>query len=147
MKTIFEKKVVSELINRINSLKAEDKAQWGIMTSYQMVKHCTLTEELYLGHKTYERLFIGKLFGKMALKGILKDEAPMKKNNPTHPEFKITDSGNLNEIRNKWIEQIKMYESHSGTSVAHPFFGLMNKEQIGVYAYKHIDHHLRQFNR
>jgi Protein of unknown function (DUF1569) len=147
MKTLFDKNTVSGLINRINTLKTEDKAQWGKMNAYQMIKHCTLTEELYLGHTSYKRLFIGKLFGKMALKGILKDDAPMKKNNPTHPEFKITDSGNLNEIRNKWIKLIMMYETHSVTTVVHPFFGLMNKEQIGVYAYKHIDHHLRQFNR
>jgi Protein of unknown function (DUF1569) len=147
MKTIFDKNTVGGLINRINTLKPDDKAQWGKMNAYQMIKHCTLTEELYLGHKSYKRLFIGKLFGKMALKGILKDDEPMKKNNPTHPEFKITDSGNLDDIRNKWIRLITLYESHSTKNVVHPFFGLMNQEQIGVYAYKHIDHHLRQFNR
>jgi len=31
-------------------------------------------------------------------------------------------------------------------SFVHPFFGKMTKEQIGYHAYKHIDHHLRQFN-
>jgi hypothetical protein len=53
MKTLFKKNTVSSLITRINSLKTEDEAQWGKMNAYQMIKHCTLTEELYLGHKTY----------------------------------------------------------------------------------------------
>lgn len=28
----------------------------------------------------------------------------------------------------------------------HPFFGKITREQIGYLAYKHDDHHLRQFN-
>ncbi len=145
MKTIFDTKTVAELVSRINSLQANRQAQWGKMNTYQMLKHCTLSEEMFQGKKLYKRLFIGKLFGGRALKGILKNENPMKKNQPTHPEMKITGTGNFDEERAKWIRLLQSYDSFSNSQFIHPFFGKMTKEQIGNYVYKHTDHHLRQF--
>lgn len=46
MQTIFNSTTREELINRINSLNAKSKAQWGKMDVYQMLKHCTLWEEM-----------------------------------------------------------------------------------------------------
>ncbi|WP_316806515.1 DUF1569 domain-containing protein [Pedobacter agri] len=145
MKTIFDTKTVGELVGRINSLQANSQAQWGKMDAYQMLKHCTLSEEMFQGKKQYERLFIGRLFGVMALKGILKNEDPMKKNQPTHPEMKITGTGNFDAEKAKWIELLQGYARFSNNKFIHPFFGKMTTEQIGNYVYKHTDHHLRQF--
>ncbi|MEB2774342.1 DUF1569 domain-containing protein [Algoriphagus sp. D3-2-R+10] len=145
MKTVFDKKTVVELITRINTLQTDSPSKWGKMTSYQMLKHCTLSEEMFQGKKTYKRLFIGKLFGRMALKSILNNGNPMKKNQPTHPEMKITGPGNFEMEREKWIELLQTYTPFSNNRFIHPFFGKMTKEQIGNYVYKHTDHHLRQF--
>ena len=147
MKTIYDKKVSNELLTRIQSITASDKALWGKMDAFQMLRHCAMSEEMYLGKKNYKRLFIGRIFGKLALGRILKNEDPMKQNNPTHPDFKITGSGNFELEREKWIALLNQYEKFSNHSFVHPFFGAMNKEQIGYYVYKHTDHHLRQFNR
>jgi len=92
MKTIHDKATRDALIARINSLTEKSVAQWGKMTVAQMMKHCTRWEELSLGKQKYKQSFIGKLFGKIALKDILKDE-PMKKNLPTVPSFKIKGNG------------------------------------------------------
>lgn len=145
MKTIFDSNTVASLLSRINSLQANNPTQWGKMNAYQMLKHCTLSEEMFQGRKLYKRLFIGKLFGGMALKGILKNENPMRKNQPTHPDMKIKGAGNFNEEKSKWMELLQAYEGFSNNSFIHPFFGKMTKEQIGNYVYKHTDHHLRQF--
>ncbi len=147
MKTIFDTTTASELVKRVNSLQADNVAQWGKMDAYQMLKHCTLSEEMFQGKKLYKRLFIGKLFGRMALKGILKNENPMKKNQPTHPEMKITETGNFEAEKAKWIELLQAYTSFSNNQFIHPFFGKMTKQQIGNYVYKHTDHHLRQFGK
>jgi hypothetical protein len=146
MKTIFDHATTQGLIDRMNRLTPQHHAQWGTMDAYQMLKHCTLGEEMYLGKKVYDRLFIGRLFGKMALGGILKNEDPMKKNQPTHPTFKIKGSGDFEAERKKWIGLLQEYQHFSNSSFVHPFFGAMNKAQIGIYVYKHTDHHLRQFN-
>jgi hypothetical protein len=145
MKTIHDKATRDALIARINSLTEKSVAQWGKMTVAQMMKHCTRWEELSLGKQKYKQSFIGKLFGKIALKDILKDE-PMKKNLPTVPSFKIKGNADVAEEKKKWIALMKEYDHYSNDGFIHPFFGKLTKEQAGYMAYKHIDHHLRQFN-
>jgi hypothetical protein len=147
MKSIFDNKEATALVARIQSLEPNLQAKWGKMNVYQMLKHCTMSEEMFQEKKAYKRLFIGKLFGQMALKGILKNEAPIKKNQPTHPDLNITGSGNFEAERTKWIDLINAYAALPTSQFIHPFFGKMSREQIGEYVYKHTDHHLRQFGR
>ncbi|WP_405410474.1 DUF1569 domain-containing protein [Maribacter sp. Asnod1-A12] len=147
METIFNNITINTLTKRISNLKETDKAQWGKMDTYQMLKHCTLSEELFQGKKQYKRLIMGKLFGKMALKGILKNKNPMKKNQPTHPEFKITGKGDFENEQKKWIELLNAYQNFSNKNFTHPFFGEMSNDEIGQFVYKHTDHHLKQFGR
>lgn len=146
MKTIFDTATREELIGRINKLDDSSTAQWGKMNIYQMLKHCTLTEEMYLGKTKYTRAFIGRLFGKMALKKVLKDDAPLSRNTPTLPELRIKGDGVVSAEKTKWISLLGEYEHFTDPGFVHPFFGKITKEQIGYMAYKHADHHLRQFN-
>lgn len=146
MKTIFDKTTRNELINRIYSLNGNEIPQWGRMNLYQMVKHCTLWEEMMLGKKAYKRTLLGHLFGKLALKGLLKDEKPMMRNAPTVPAFKVKENGDVSSEKVKWIALIEEHAHSSNTDmVMHPFFGKITTEQVGYLIYKHTDHHLRQF--
>lgn len=145
MKTIFDKTTREELISRINTLNENSKAQWGKMTVYQMVKHCSRWEEMALGKRVYKQVLIGRLFGKMALKDFLKDK-PIRHNSPTMPDLRITDNGDVELEKIKWLNILEEYAHSSIPGIMHPFFGKMTKEQVGWMAYKHIDHHLRQFN-
>jgi hypothetical protein len=147
MKTIFDKAIRDELINRINTLNENSTAQWGKMNIYQMLKHCTLWEEMILGRVKCKPIFLGRLFGKIALKNSLKDETPMMRNAVTSPELKVKESnGNVASEKAKWIALIEEHVVFSSPDFVHPFFGKMTKDQIGYHAYKHTDHHLRQFN-
>ncbi|MEO6883258.1 MAG: DUF1569 domain-containing protein [Bacteroidia bacterium] len=148
MKTIFDKETRDKLIERISKLDENSIAQFGKMNIYQMVKHCTLYEEWILGKNKpeYKQAFIGRLFGKMALKDIIKDESPLKRNVPTLSFLKVKKAiGDIEAEKSKWIILIEEYEYFSNPDFIHSFFGKMTKEQIGYMAYKHIDHHLRQF--
>ena len=146
MKTVLEKQVREEIISRINLLNSNSKPEWGKMNVSQMLQHCILCDEMFLGKKEYKRTFLGKLIGKWALKNMLKDEKPLEKNAPTSPYFKIAGStANIEDEKHKWITLIKEYESFSGKDFVHWFFGPMTKEQIGQFAFKHTDHHLQQF--
>lgn len=145
MKTVFDKRTRDELIIRINSLNENSTAQWGKMDVSQMMRHCTQWDEMAMGKKKYKQSFIGKLFGKMALKNMLKDE-PIKQNLPTVPSFKIKELINFAEEKQKWIDLLNGYEHFSNDGFIHPFFGAMSKDHTGYIVYKHIDHHLRQFN-
>jgi inhibitor of KinA sporulation pathway (predicted exonuclease) len=58
MKTIFNT-TREELINRINSLNTNSKAQWGKMDVYQMLKNCTFWDEMMQSKQNHKRMFIG----------------------------------------------------------------------------------------
>ncbi len=149
MNTIFEKSTRDKLISRINALNENSTAQWGKMNVYQMLRHCILWEEMILHNKKYERALIGLFLGKLFLKKEMKDDSPMRQNNPTIRELKIKEEiGDIEPEKIKWISLIDEYSQYSlpDFSFVHPFFGKMTKEQIGHHAYKHTDHHLRQFN-
>ena len=147
MKSIFDKTTSHELIKRINTLSENSIAQWGKMNVYQMVQHCRLWEEMMQNKQNLKRMFIGKLFGRMALKTVLKDDKPLKRSTPTIPSLVINETtGNIALEKTKWIANIEQYANFYNPNFVHVFFGKMTKEQIGQMVYKHTDHHLRQFN-
>ncbi|WP_159475101.1 DUF1569 domain-containing protein [Dyadobacter sp. 3J3] len=146
MKTIFDRITREELITRIKTLNDNSLAQWGSMNVCQMLKHCILADELYLGRRHHKRVFLGLLIGKFALRHLLKNDDPMGKNAPTSDDFKIKEmDGDVSFEKEKWISVIEAYGSFSNLDFVHWFFGKMTKEQIGHLVYKHTDHHLRQF--
>ncbi|SDE85899.1 Protein of unknown function [Dyadobacter soli] len=148
MKTIFEAATREELIRRIQSLEKSNAAQWGKMNVYQMTKHCTIWDEWVLGeHKPkYKQELIGWIFGKMALKSFVKDDRPIKKNIPSGTAFIVKEQeGDLELQKQIWISRIRAYKDFYNPDFIHDFFGKMTREEIGIFAYKHSDHHLRQF--
>ena len=80
------------------------------------------------------------------MKDLTKDDNPLKRSTPTIAELKVTGNGNLASEKKNWISLIEQYPNFSNANFIHPFFGKVTKEQVGILAYKHTDHHLRQFN-
>ncbi len=82
----------------------------------------------------------------MLLKKILKDDHGFGKNSPTSPLLKTTSRQYDFDLQQKeWIINIEQFAFYNNPNFIHPFFGPMTKEQVGMFAYKHADHHLRQF--
>jgi hypothetical protein len=147
MKTIFDPSTRAEIKQRIASLNENSTAQWGKMNVCQMMKHCIMTDEMFLGKKVYKRKMIGRLLGKVGLRQILKDEKPMQKNAPTLNAFKIKEQTcDLTNEKMQWMQLIDEYAAFSNENFTHWFFGKMTREQVGQFVFKHNDHHLRQFN-
>lgn len=147
MKTVFDPVVRAELISRINTLNENSAAQWGKMNVYQMLRHCAQWEEWMHSKQQHKQAFVGKLFGKMALRNILKDDSPLRHNTPTTPELRIKETdGDISAEKARWTGLIEQYTHFSNPDFVHVFFGKLTQEQIGYLAYKHSDHHLRQFN-
>ena len=144
MKSVLDQTTRDELINRIYLINEHSTAQWGEMNVYQMLKHCILWEEMLLGKKQYPQSFLGRLFGKIALKSMLKEE-PIKPNLPTVPSFKIAGNGDVAVAKAEWINLLTEHSRHENCGFTHPFFGKLTGQQAGYVAFKHIDHHLRQF--
>jgi hypothetical protein len=147
MKSVFDTATREELVKRIHTLNPENKAQWGKMNVFEMLRHCTLCEDMFTGELRIKRVLIGRLLGKMILKKALKDDRPFGKNSPTSPVLKtIGQTGDIDHQKKEWISRIEHYSDYAAPHFVHPFFGPMTKEQIGFFVYKHADHHLRQFS-
>jgi len=145
MKTILDKTTREELMARISSLNANSNAQWGKMTVYQMLKHCAVWEEMAQGKKLYKQVFLGRLFGKKALSDFIKNDKPVKRNLPTMPNFKMNGDGDVEAEKARWIALLQEYTQTPLNGFMHPFFGKLTADEAGRLAYKHSDHHLRQF--
>lgn len=148
IKTIFDVATRHELVKRIQNLHNNSKGQWGKMTVSEMAKHMTTWDEWVLGKDAthvYKQTLLGKIFGKMALKGMVKDNTPMKKGMPAGFLAVKNFSGDLELQKIDWTNNVMAYDLFSNNRFVHDFFGVMTKEQIGILAYKHADHHLRQF--
>lgn len=146
MKTLFDKETRDEIAARVRHLHGDAKAQWGKMNVYQMLKHCTLWEDMIFGKIPAKRALIGRIFGRIALKTVLKDDSPLRRSTPTLPALIVQEeSGDIDLQKKEWLDRIRAYSNFDPSSFMHPFFGEMSKNQIGQMAYKHADHHLRQF--
>ncbi|PZF71244.1 DUF1569 domain-containing protein [Taibaiella soli] len=145
MKTIYDPEIKAELLRRIDQLSENSTRQWGKMNAFQMVRHCALWEEMALGRKLYKRAFIGRIFGRIALNSLTKDERPLSKGSPTIPDLVITDNGDIAAEKLRWKTLIEEHANHPEKEHLHPFFGNVTGQQSGQLAYKHADHHLRQF--
>ncbi|MCD2423089.1 DUF1569 domain-containing protein [Niabella pedocola] len=151
MKTVFDQKVRDELLSRIQELHENSKAQWGKMDVVQMARHCNKWNNWVLGkgsysNHVYKQGLLGKIFGKMALRSNTKNEKPMGKNMPAGAFVIKETGGNLETEKAQWAQLVGAYAHHSNDRFIHDFFGKMTREQIGIFVYKHLDHHLRQFS-
>lgn len=147
MKTVFDESFREELIFRIGQLSAGDRALWGKMDVRQMVRHLVLSQEWILQGRRLRRVLVGRLFGRMILKKMLKEEL-LRRNSPSLAELIVSDA-NIDLSREKQVlaglvQGFGAYAYPAGGFV-HPFFGKMTREQMGYFVYKHLDHHLRQF--
>ena len=147
MKSFFNVADNKELVNRINKLTPENKAQWGKMNVSQMLAHAQVPLKAAIGESKLKRGLMGFLFGKIAKKQLMKAE-DFKRNLPTDPNFLVKDERNFEEEKARLIALIKRVEKAGASSLAvnpHPFFGKMTETEWDTLQYKHLDHHLRQF--
>ncbi|MEM6321351.1 MAG: DUF1569 domain-containing protein [Bacteroidota bacterium] len=148
MKDIFKQETIANFKARINNISEDSTAEWGKMNVYQMLKHCTENDKMMTGERQLKRLFIGRFFGRIALRSSIKDDKPLSLNSPTHPDLVIKENGNVAAQKQEWLSVLEGYYSKptaTFNNFVHPFFGKMTPQQISKFAYKHIDHHLRQF--
>lgn len=148
MKTMFDGGTRDEVAARIAALHAGSEARWGKMDVRKMLEHCARFDAwmLGVGPHDYRQSFLGKIFGKLALKHVLKDDAPLGRGSPAGAGFVVREAhGDVEPAKARWTGLVSAYGSYANPAFVHDFFGRMTEEQIGRFAYKHADHHLRQF--
>ena len=147
MKSIFEESACNEIMSRLENLNDNAKANWGKMNVEQMLEHCTKPIELSLGESQIEKPnWLKRSIFKLVAPSLYNDK-PWKQGLPTAKEYIITDSFNFNTQKEKLktkIEQMSQSKDYFEPTKDQPYFGT-TAEQWGKSAYKHLDHHFRQF--
>lgn len=145
MKSIFDKTDNAIIINRINKLTPESKAEWGKMSVDQMLEHTNAAVIVTFGEKELKVNFLIKLVGKMLKKKVFNSE--FKKNSPTAKEFVFTAQYDFEHSKNELIKNFSRFAAgiESIKTNDHPFWGNMSPEDWNKLMWKHVDHHLKQF--
>jgi len=148
MKTIRDEKCRGELIARLEKLTGDEKPAWGKMTLEQMLSHLVQS-----GDMPFETVMgdHSNVFSRTLLKPLVLYVLPIPKDVKVGPELDQQQDGRkpqgIGVDKAAAIESVHrlgtLPENHD--CLGHPFFGKMSAKQWAVMAYKHIDHHLRQF--
>ncbi len=146
MKSLFEREAFNEIKSRVNGLTLEAEQQWGKMTVGQMVHHCQGPLNIILGKKDYG--LKPNWFVKTFFKKSLYNDKLWKTGLPTAPVFKETKDWDFETEKANLDALLDEFESQREREnwKPHPMFGNLTKQQWGQMQYKHLDHHLRQFN-
>lgn len=149
MRNLFEPARVSEVKERIERVKADSERVWGTMTPAQMLEHCSRAMEMAVGDLNPPRKLIGRVLGPAIRKRVLGNDEPIRRNSPTVDELVVKDdAGNVSAARERLIGLVDRFAAAGPakrTTHPHTFFGPLTPEQWAILAYKHLDHHLRQF--
>ena len=144
-KTMFQAASRAELQQRLARLVPDGAAHWGKMNAPKMVVHLSDALRMALGDlavapkKTPLRYPI--------LKQLIIYLAPWPKGTPTAPELLARAPAAWN---GEVVALSALVERFASRSVAdrwptHPAFGSLTGRAWGVLAYRHCDHHFRQF--
>jgi hypothetical protein len=115
------------------------------MTCPQMVVHVTDAFGLYVGE--LDAVARRTPLQYAPLKHAFVYLLPIPRNVPTAPELVARLPGDWNEEVARLLEAMSSFTAQRLRSEwpEHPIFGRLSCRAYGVLAYKHTDHHLRQF--
>lgn len=136
-----------EIYNRIESLQPANEKQWGKMDIAQMLAHCSLQLEQAIGKVPPQDK--SNFLSKTLIKWVVLNKKPFGKNLPTVPSFVVTDEHSFEVEKKRLLENVRTFFEKAqkiGEFSAHSAFGNLSKEDWGLLAWKHLDHHLRQFS-
>ncbi|MDA7803129.1 DUF1569 domain-containing protein [Crocinitomix sp.] len=149
MKNVFEKAVTDGIIERIQQLSPETIPAWGKMSPTQMLAHCAVSYEMVYENKHPKPKAFAKFMLKLFVKDMVVGKKPYKRNSRTAPAFMQSEEKDFDTEQKRLIEYItKTYEQGEAffeQKESHSF-GKLTVNEWNTMFYKHLDHHLAQFN-
>ena len=146
-KDLLDNSAAENIIARVMQLQPLQKAIWGEMNATEMLLHCNLCNtQILSGDIPYQPTS----FKQLLLRILALYIAPnFKKNVASAPQNHT--KGIIRQIefesqRNRFIAIMHEFARRTTPiNLTHPAFGNLNTKQWGIAAWKHMDHHLRQF--
>lgn len=145
MKSLWQSETRREVMARLGKLKPTSEPRWGRMNCQQMVTH--LADGLRMALGELEVKPRGRFLSVPPLKQLIVYWLPFPKGAPTAPELRRRSAGEIDGEVAAIGELLDAFarRDRRGPWPDHPAFGRLGARGWGVLAYRHLDHHLRQF--
>tara|TARA_R110002049_G_scaffold309282_1_gene520036 strand:- start:5238 stop:5600 length:363 start_codon:yes stop_codon:yes gene_type:complete len=119
------------------------------MSVDQMLAHCNVPYDFVYTNKYPKPNAFKKFMITLFAKKVVVGNKPYPKNSRTAPEFLITDEKNFDAEKKQLVDYIiktqKLGKSHFHNKASHSF-GPLSTQEWNTMFYKHLDHHLKQFD-
>ncbi len=147
MPSISNHNILEDLERRLRMVRPDSIRKWGTLTPEEMLCHLGDAATKLVG-RAGDPSAISRPFRKWIA---LKTWIPWPHGAPTNPQIdpriEGTQPGDFEHNRERAISALRALPSVSPESFpsSHKVFGLMSSKDWLYWAYKHTDHHLRQF--
>lgn len=145
MKSMWNEADRATLLARLGRLRPENPGGWGKMSCPQMLVHVADGLRMTFGDLTPKSKNL--ILRYPPLKQLIIYWLPFPKGAPTAPELLARAPQEWGAERADVEAQVRRFAAADDRPSwpDHPAFGSMSKRAWGVLAYRHLDHHLRQF--
>jgi hypothetical protein len=148
MNAITDPGALDAIITRLGKLHDKRPRAWGKMSAHEMLCHLNDSFAGVLGERpispasTWLRRTVVKYIA-------LHTNLAWPKGTPTRPEVDSTIGGtrpsDFDRDRAQTIVLLRRFVAPDARYAPHPIFGPLTHEEWMIWAYRHTDHHLRQF--
>ena len=145
MATFLDDHDRAQLMARLGALTPGSQPRWGKFTVVGML--CHLRESARMASGELPVPDSGKkAFQMFPLKHLILHVFPFPKGAPTSPMLLASSHEEFDEAMRQLNTALDGFLNAKGeTTPRHPLFGPLTRKEWGALAYKHTDHHLRQF--
>ena len=149
-KSLHNKTDFDEIIERISQLSENSQRKWGKMSVSQMLCHCDLILQIALKKIELPKInFLFKMFGIFTKKEIQVFNNGIPHNMPSFQKVIVNFECDFEEAKLRLVKTLHEYwDTYKNGDLAqnHELFGAMTEKDWGFLEYKHLNHHLKQFN-
>ena len=144
MKNLLREGARKEIRERLATLEPSTNPLWGRMNATSMLAHCSAQISMSLGEIDCKQR--QSMFNKPPIKQLVVYWLHWPKGAPTAPELLRPEPDTWDAEKESLLGLVERFPAAIQSGPApHPIFGKLSTAAWGRLAYRHLDHHLRQF--
>lgn len=146
-KNLLYKNSAQSIIKRVGGLYPDRTNLWGAMNATEMLLHCnSCNREIFEGKRGNSKTSLKQYLLRIIALYIAPNFTKGRASEPKHITKGKVSHENFEKARSEFIQLIEHFPLNQQVlTLTHPAFGNISTKQWGIAAYKHMDHHLRQF--